>query len=394
MRLRFGLIAFLIPVGITTAARAVDVLIPGKVGLVKSAKIAKLLSKNASPVLLPMVGSANDPTLVGAEVQIFDTLPSGGGSFAHHLDKTGWKGLGNPAGSKGYKYTGSGASPPDSVCTSVQIKATKVKVNCRGSGVTLTTPFSGDDGVIVGIPAATAAALRYCADLGGVTKKNDTTALKRKNAPAPGTCPFVLPTPTATQTVTRTATLTNTPANTATATNTPADTVTRTATNTATAINTPADTATRTATNTAAATATNTPANTATSTATWTPTITLTPTPTPTIPPICQSVVGLPTIAQVPFKITQGSTQCGGPSLSNPAPAPPFSGSVADASQHDHRRSLARVFVRRCLSGVGGARRLCLDAQRRRREPLAAFGHAGRQRRSWLDRLHPRCRPG
>jgi hypothetical protein len=81
-------------------------------------------------------------------------------------------------------------------------------------------------------------------------------------------------------------------------------------------------------------TATNTPANTATRTITPTlrPTITRTLTPTPTIPPICQSLLGLPAIAEVPFKITQGSTQCGGAGLSNPPPAAPFSGTIADAS--------------------------------------------------------------
>ena len=75
-----------------------------------------------------------------------------------------------------------------------------------------------------------------------------------------------------------------------------------------------------------------TPTPTLTATATDTPTITSTPTATPTIPALCQSVLGLPTIAQVPFKITQGSTQCGGVGLSSPPPAAPFSGSVADAS--------------------------------------------------------------
>ncbi len=46
---------------------------------------------------------------------------------------------------------------------------------------------------------------------------------------------------------------------------------------------------------------------------------------------MCQSVVGLPTIGQAPFKITQGSTQCGGATLSNPPPAAPFSGAITDS---------------------------------------------------------------
>jgi hypothetical protein len=65
------------------------------------------------------------------------------------------------------------------------------------------------------------------------------------------------------------------------------------------------------------------------------------PTPTPTVmwgasaaevPALCRSTVGLPPIAQVPFTITRASTQCGGMGLTNPAPAPPYSGAVADGS--------------------------------------------------------------
>lgn len=66
-----------------------------------------------------------------------------------------------------------------------------------------------------------------------------------------------------------------------------------------------------------------------------TPTVTAiraTTTPTPTVPAICQSAVGLPPLATVPVTIVQGSTECGGAALQSPAPAPPFSGVVADGS--------------------------------------------------------------
>ncbi len=75
------------------------------------------------------------------------------------------------------------------------------------------------------MPTATAAAaLRYCAELGGVTKKNDTKLLKRKDAPAPAMCPAFPPA------VTPTGTATGTPAGTSAATFTPtlAATATRT----------------------------------------------------------------------------------------------------------------------------------------------------------------------
>jgi hypothetical protein len=78
---------------------------------------------------------------------------------------------------------------------------------------------------------------------------------------------------------------------------------------------------------------TDTPAPTATPTPSLTRTITATPTvtETPTIPPICVPMAPLPTpIAQVPITLGVGSSQCGGAMLMNPAPLPPFAGSVAD----------------------------------------------------------------
>jgi hypothetical protein len=84
---------------------------------------------------------------------------------------------------------------------------------------------------------------------------------------------------------------------------------------------------------------TPTPADTAsvTPTGTTTATRTITPTPGPatptaTVPALCQSTLGLPALAQVPFTIQPGSSECGGAMLQSPAPAPPLSGFVADAS--------------------------------------------------------------
>ena len=235
MKHRVMLVGFAAALGVYGAALAVDQPIPAKVGLIKPAKLAKFVSKGDG-FPLP-VGPGQDPTINGAEINIFDTIFGVGGSFTHSLDKTGWVGLGNPPGAKGFKYKGSKASPVDSTCTIVLIKSKVIKAVCKGGGVTLTTPFGGDVGIILGIPAGSAA-LRYCADLGGTEKKNNNTGLKRKDALAPASCPFVLPTPTATATgtVTDTRTVTNTPTvtNTATVTNTPVDTATVTPTPTAT----------------------------------------------------------------------------------------------------------------------------------------------------------------
>lgn len=64
---------------------------------------------------------------------------------------------------------------------------------------------------------------------------------------------------------------------------------------------------------------------------------TATPSPTagqlPTLPPqpaLCRPLIGLPSLASVPFRVTEGSPDCGGAAFTPPA-APPFSGEARDA---------------------------------------------------------------
>lgn len=168
-------------------ALALDVPIPAKVGVVKPGKMAKLVSKPATSFALPAPGSAEDPTLGGAELTVFDTEILGAGRVTLTLGAAGWTGLGNPAGSKGYKYKG-GNDLPTGACSIVLVKSTVIKAVCKGTAVALTPPFDGMLGIHLGLPAGTAPARRYCAQLGGTEAKNDVTQLKRKDAPAPGGC--------------------------------------------------------------------------------------------------------------------------------------------------------------------------------------------------------------
>lgn len=166
---------------------ALDIAIPAKVGVVKPGKMAKVVSKPATSFALPAPGSADDPTLGGADLVFFDTDLGGAGSATFALGASGWSGLGNPAGSKGYKYKGA-AEVPAGACSVVLIKSTVIKAVCKGTAVTLAPPFDGTLGVNLGLPAGTATARRYCAELGGTEAKNDATQLKRKDAPAPVAC--------------------------------------------------------------------------------------------------------------------------------------------------------------------------------------------------------------
>lgn len=197
MRVKIWGLAFAVPLVLLPVdkAAAADLLLPGKIVVVKGAKLVKSVSKSSlppgTPFSLPNPGSADDPTLNGALLEFFDTSSPGGGAASFALDASGWSGLGNPPGNGGYKYKGKNDAfdpDPKGTCKIVLIKEKVFKATCKGSSVTLTTPFAGDVGVVLGIPAGSAA-LRYCARYGGVTGKHDDTILKRKDAFPPLACP-------------------------------------------------------------------------------------------------------------------------------------------------------------------------------------------------------------
>lgn len=176
---------------------AADLPISGKVTVVKGSKLAKFVSKSKqqpgqSPFSIPTPGSLEDPTIGGAVVQFFDTNSAGAGLASFELDASGWAGLGNPPGSKGYKYKGKedvNDPDPSGTCKTVLLKEKVIKATCKGSAVTLMPPYVGEAGVVLGIPAGSAA-VRYCASFDGTTQKNDTKLLKRKDASPPSECPF------------------------------------------------------------------------------------------------------------------------------------------------------------------------------------------------------------
>ncbi|MCK6554528.1 M28 family peptidase [Candidatus Binatia bacterium] len=174
-------------VGQCAAAQAVDVGMPGGVTVVKLGNVTRFVAKSASGFPLPAPGSAEDPTTGGAELRFFDTALGGATRATFELDASGWKGLGRPAGSKGYRYKGRDDAT-GGACTSVVIKEKTIKAVCKGTPVTLSPPFASTEGIVLGLPAGTAA-LRYCAEFGGEEKKNDAVQMRRTTAPAPAVCP-------------------------------------------------------------------------------------------------------------------------------------------------------------------------------------------------------------
>jgi len=232
-------------------ALAVDAPIPGKVAVIKTAKVAKVVAKNRpiAPTLfpLPVAGSGDDPTLVGGTIEFFDTNFGGAGAISVNLAAAGWTALGSPPGSRGYKFKGAVVGSP---CTTILIKDRTIKAICKGAAVALVPPFAGNAAVQI-----STGSLRYCAEFGGSTKSNTSGSLKRKDAPVPGGCVSSPLAPTSTATFTPSNTPTQTP--TGAATNTPTRTPTRTPTGTPS--NTPTNTPFGAPTNTPTSTPTNTP---------------------------------------------------------------------------------------------------------------------------------------
>jgi cysteine-rich repeat protein len=162
------------------ASRAVDdpdELLPGVIGIVKTGTLFKFVAKpDPNPFALPSPG--NDPTVGGAILHVFDT-GIGAGDGTYTLAAANWKGLGNPPGSKGFKYKGDGSfSDP---CKVVLVKPKVVKAVCKGGGVTFTPPYVGDLGIELTLGTSSK---RYCARFGGENTKNEAGFLKRKDAPA------------------------------------------------------------------------------------------------------------------------------------------------------------------------------------------------------------------
>jgi hypothetical protein len=158
-------------------AQAVDHLLPGKIVIIKPGPppFFKILPK---PGPVPITGITS-PVVSGASLKLQE-VGNPLNSLVVALPSGQWKGLGNPAGSKGYKYKGAGT--PADPCKVVLIKEAIAKAVCKG-GPSLTIP----------VPNPVAATLtigtdRVCAEWGGTVIKNSPTIFKAKDAPAPPAC--------------------------------------------------------------------------------------------------------------------------------------------------------------------------------------------------------------
>ncbi|MGH6690609.1 MAG: hypothetical protein ACREF4_08025 [Gammaproteobacteria bacterium] len=209
MRRIAGILAITLLIGgVALAVDDPDNLMSGTVTVIKFGKLAKFVGKPST--ITPLPSDANAPNNAGGgSLQIFDTGKAGN-EDTYSLPQAGWSRI--PAKTtkalKGYKYKGAGSSSDP--CKNVIVKATVVKAVCKGSAVQLTTPFTGNVGIVLTVGPDSK---RYCASF-GPGGKNDTKQVNRKGAPTPSACPVpflpttttVAPTPTTTSLASTTST--------------------------------------------------------------------------------------------------------------------------------------------------------------------------------------------
>ncbi|MCK6556356.1 hypothetical protein L6Q96_17510 [Candidatus Binatia bacterium] len=155
-------------------------LMPGRVLTIAPGKLA-FVARAPSGRTFELAGAGDDPRTEGGTLEIVDT--GGTGSTIYALPASGWTGLGRPAGAKGYRYKGTGT--PSDPCRTVLVKNKVVKAVCKGLGVSVAAPFTGEAGIVLSLGSDTK---RYCTTYGGTTVRNDTSGLKRKEAPARDRC--------------------------------------------------------------------------------------------------------------------------------------------------------------------------------------------------------------
>ena len=169
------------------AADEPDELMPGRLAVIRNAKLAKFVAKPPPDGSFTLPNATNDPTAEGGLLQMFDDSPLNSVGVDYLLPAARWEALGNPAGSKGFRYKGDGS--PGDPCRVVLVKPGVVKAVCKGADVHLPTPFLGRVGVVLTVGSGSK---RYCALFGGQVAQADTDILKRLDAPAPGFCPLNL----------------------------------------------------------------------------------------------------------------------------------------------------------------------------------------------------------
>jgi hypothetical protein len=73
--------------------------------VVRNGRGLKVVARPSAEIGIPTPGSSTDPTLAPSSIMV---TSAGGGLLVESLQPAGWRGLGSPAGVRGYRYRGDG----------------------------------------------------------------------------------------------------------------------------------------------------------------------------------------------------------------------------------------------------------------------------------------------
>jgi len=166
-------------------AGAVDVTAVGRRAVVRGPeKITIDLRPAEGGFALP--AGADDPTVAGATLRVFDTTMPGAGSASWKLPAENWTARGTPPGSAGYTYRATNATEETHICHKVSLTPERLKVVCVNTATAMSPPYQGDLGAVLEVGSD-----RYCGTFGGIERQNDQKRFKRNSAPAPSACPQI-----------------------------------------------------------------------------------------------------------------------------------------------------------------------------------------------------------
>jgi hypothetical protein len=126
-------------------------------------------SSKDDAIVAPDPASGGDPTAAGGELTVRNPTTAQTATFA--LPMSGWKGLGKPAGAKGYKYKDKDLV--NGPCKSANVKDGSMKVSCKGAQISfaLTTAPQGSISAALDVGSQ-----RYCASFSGAEVTADEPA--------------------------------------------------------------------------------------------------------------------------------------------------------------------------------------------------------------------------
>jgi hypothetical protein len=175
-RVAASLLAWML--SLTVPARAndePDELLAGHRAEIQTLKVVTFQADGAS---FTMPSAANDPTLEGATLRVFDT-GVGGDDNTYGLPAGGWE----SDGANGFRYKGAGT--PADPCDSVVLRENAIAARCKGAA-TITPPIAGEVGIILTVGTDSK---RYCLSFVGPFGKNQQGDWIGNQSPAPAACP-------------------------------------------------------------------------------------------------------------------------------------------------------------------------------------------------------------